>query len=105
MSSNPAKHHGKHPLHQHPLLYIAVFLVFALGALLVIVVGNQPDGDDVAAGDTVGESRSIAREDGGGRGSGVRARGGGGGEGGGAGGEELAGEPPAGKGHRDGCAS
>ena len=32
MSSNPAKHHGKHPLHQHPLLYIAVFLVFALAA-------------------------------------------------------------------------
>lgn len=59
MSSNPAKHHGKHSLHQHPLLYIAVFLVFALGALLVIVVGNQPDGDDVAAGDTAAPAQPM----------------------------------------------
>ena len=43
MSANPASSQGKHHLHQHPLLFIGIFLVIALGALLMVIAGNQPD--------------------------------------------------------------
>lgn len=45
-------HLSRHPLHQHPLIYVGIFLVLAVGALTIIVLGNQPQ--DTGSGGTPG---------------------------------------------------
>jgi hypothetical protein len=45
-------HHGRHNSHQHPYWVIAIFLIAALGALLLITANNQPA--DTGSGETPG---------------------------------------------------
>lgn len=55
--SKPHEGHGRFESHQHPLVYVAVFLAFALGALAITTATHKAP--DTGSGETPGPANSM----------------------------------------------